>query len=164
MEFDTEDQVLYLLIYLRGVNHQELESEMKNLGCVKLLYMCEECGASFHHTKNLNQHTSSKHGGIVYSCKLCAYKAKKPDNLKQHQDSVHGGKRFSCDQCIFYINILPLDSPPLPTWAKWAFLIWSDHPTPQTCLYNTCTLPMVFYLGQNAPDGTCDMYSQLVLQ
>ena len=103
------------LIYLRDVNHQELESEMKNLGCVKLLYMCEECGASFNHTKNLNQHTSSKHGGIVYSCKLCAYKAKKPDNLKQHQDSVHGGKRFSCDQCIFYINILPLDSPPLPT-------------------------------------------------
>ena len=65
-----------------------------------MVFMCDQCDASYPVRKSLSNHKRLKHGDAKqFNCEKCVYTSNKKENLQQHVRSVHEKVKEMCETC-----------------------------------------------------------------
>ena len=65
-----------------------------------MVFMCDQCDASYPVRKSLSNHKRLKHGNPnQFNCEHCVYATTKKGNLEQHVRSQHEKVKEICETC-----------------------------------------------------------------
>lgn len=62
-------------------------------------HVCDVCGKSFYHKKELAQHSVVHSDARPFQCEICKFTFKVKSELKKHVTIHFGPKQFECEQC-----------------------------------------------------------------
>ena len=62
-------------------------------------YVCDQCGRSFVHKKDLKFHVAAKHKLTAHQCHLCPKKYSYPRGLVKHMKACHPNEQNVCVTC-----------------------------------------------------------------
>ena len=104
-------------IYLRGIQHEELESVLQFIYLGEATFYHERMNEFLNVAKNLdikelgknvvddieeNKVDIKNHGGIKpYKCQQCNFQAANKGNFTYHMQTKHDGIKYPCQKCSF---------------------------------------------------------------
>lgn len=80
------------------VEKRELECHSSSKHGTSKLYLCKDCGKAFCNAANFKRHTL-KHTDENYICDVCGRVFYRTDTLRDHKKSMHENQVFKCDIC-----------------------------------------------------------------